>query len=292
MLVYLRRWLPPLCLLLVIAAVYVFSVEPECPPNAWDKNPAIARVGSDCVYELQLNTYLRDLSLGLGFPDQSLEADESGLGEFLRGRQRLVSEFGLVNAAFASLAQDVALYRVAVAEGQLPPDGEVMAVMGSNRERIRSLRTLLDLHELARDNNLEGFRTLIETPRVRQVIPVQGEEHLLALFEEAASIDLSGAAGGMEIHAGLVESVGEDLYWAEVFFEQARWLITIESYRLAVDDMESPTPSGLPWQGLREKTWGSTVIELTDAAPETVSLPQVRQYVKGLHTLERDLLTR
>ena len=288
---YARSWLLPLCLLPVIAALLVFSVESECPYNAWDGTPAIARVGGDCVYSLQFNTYLRDLSLGMGLSGQASEEDESGLGEFLSGRRRLVSEFGLENAAFATLAQDLALYQAAATEGSPPPDGEVMAVMGANRERIRGLATLLELHERARESDLEGFRDLLESPSVGQLMPVQGEEHVLALFEQAATIDLSGAVRGMDVHDALLESVGDEVYWTEVFFQQARWLVAVESLRLAVEEMESPVPPGLQWQDLREKTWGSIVIELTDAAPESVTLSGVRQYMDGLHALERDLLT-
>ncbi len=287
---YARSWPLPLCLLLMIAALLVFSGESDCPDNAWDGSPAIARVGDGCVYSLQLNTYLRDLSLGMGLSDQASEADESSLGEFLSSRRRLVSEFGLENAAFATLAQDLALYQAAATEGPPPPDGEVMAVMGANRERIRGLITLLDLHELARESDLEGFRDLLESPSVGQLIPVQGEEHVLALFEQAATIDLSGAARGMEIHEALLESVGDEVYWTEVFFQQARWLVAVESLRLAVEEMESPLPPGLQWQDHRERTWGSTVIELTDAAPESVTLSDVRRYMDGLHALERELL--
>lgn len=289
---YPRSWLLPLCLLLVIAALLVFSAESECPDNAWDGTPAIARVGSDCVYSLQLSTYLRDLSLGMGLSDQASEGDESRLGEFLSGRRRLVTEFGLENAAFATLAQDLALYQVAVTESPPPPDGEIMAVMGSNRERIRGLATLLELHELARNSDLEGFRDLLESPSVGQLIPVQSEEHVLALFEQAANTDLSGAAMGMEIHDALLESVGDEVYWTEVFSEQARWLVAVESLRLAVEGIKSPLPLGLQWQDHREKTWRSVNIELTDTAPESVTLSEVRQYMDGLHALERDLLTR
>ena len=125
-----------------------------------------------------------------------------------------------------------------------------------------------------------------------QLIPVQGEEHVLALFEQAANTDLSGAAMGMEIHDALLESVGDEVYWTEVFSEQARWLVAVESLRLAVEEMESPLPLGLQWQDHREKTWRSANIDLTNAAPESVTLSEVRQYMDGLHALERDLLTR
>ena len=285
------RWLPPLCLVLAIAALLVFSGESECPDNAWDGSPAIARVGDDCLYSLQYNTYLRDLSLNVGLSGPP-GADESGLAEFLSGRRILVSEFGLENAAFATLAKDLALHQAAIKEGHSFLDAEVMAAMGANRERIRGLRTLLKLHELARQSDLEGFRDLLESPSVGQLIPVQGEEHILALFEEAARLDLSGASKGMQVHWGMLESVGEDLYWNEVYFELASWLLAIESFRLAAGEMASGESAAIRWQDFTEKTWDSTAIELTDAAPESVTLSEVRRYMDGLHALERDLLTK
>ena len=262
---HVRAWLPPLSLVLAIAAIWVFSGESECPDSPWDGGPAVGRVGGDCLYALQLNTYLRDISLGLGFADGSAGQDESALGQYLRGKQRLISKFGLENAAFATLAQDAALYRLAVSEGHSAPDGEVMASMGANRERIRSLGILLELHELARASDLDGFRGLLETPDVRQVLPVQGEEHLLALFEEAGNLDMSGAARGMEIHAALLASAGEDRYWTEGFFEMAGWLLATESFRLAFEAMESSTAPCLGWLEFTEKTWAGAVIEVTDA---------------------------
>lgn len=289
--VYVRAWLPPLCLVLAIAALWVFSGESECPDDPWDGTPAIGIVGGDCVYALQYNTYLRDISLGLGFVGEGAD-DDSGLGEFIRGRQRLISRFGLENAAFATMAQDVALNRVAVAEGHSARDAEAMAVMGANRKRVQGLGTLLELHELARESDLDGFRKLLENPSVSQLLRVQGEGHLLTLFEEAGNLDMSSAARGLEIHAALLESVGEDRYWTGVFLDPAGWLVTIESFRNAVEETEPSQAPGLDWLDLTEKTWGSTVIELTDAAPGGVTLTDVRLYMDGLIALERDLLTR
>ena len=285
-----RRWLPPICLLLIVAAAWVFPDGPECPDNSWDGGPAIARVEGECVYALQFKTYLRDISLSLGLSGQGSEADQSILGDYFRGRQLLASEFGLENAAFANLAQDFTLYQLAVSEGHSPLDGEIMVRMGVARERIGGLRALLELHEVARESDLAGFRNLIERPYVRQFISVQGEEHLLALFEQAGETDLSGAADGMEIHAALLESVGEDRYWSEVFADQARRLVSIESLRLAIDNKEPDLSSDIHWQDLREKTWGGTVIELTDAAPKSITLANVRSYMTGQHALERALL--
>ena len=286
-----RRWFPPLCLLLIVAAAWVFLDRSECPDNSWDGGPAIACVEGECVYMLQFKTYLRDISLSLGLSGQGSEADQSILGDYFRGRQRLASEFGLETAAFANLAQDYTLHQLAVSEGHSPPDGEIMVRMGLARERIGGLRALLELHELARESDLAGFRNLIERPYVQQFISVQGEEHLLALFEQAGETDLSGAADGMEIHAALLESVGDDRYWNEVFVDQARRLVALESLRLAIDDMEPDLSSDIHWQDLREKTWGGTVIELTDAAPDSITLAGVRSYMSGQHALERALLT-
>lgn len=292
MLRYVRVWLPPVCLLLAIAALWAFPGQSECPDDHQDGSPAIARVNNGCLYALQYGTYLRDLSLNLVLSESASEADGPGLGAYLEGRQRLVDDFGLENAAFATLVQDLILYREAVAEGYAPNEAEIMAVMGTNRERIRGLSTLLELHKLARNADFEGFRDLIESPDVRRMVPVQGEEHLLALFEEAAAIDLSGAVRGMEVHSELLRVVGDDRYWTEVFFETARRLVAIESYRLTFDEVESGDSSALRWQHFKERIWGHTVIELTNAVPQEIRLENVRSYMNELHSLERELLTK
>ena len=228
------------------------------------------------------------MSLGLLGPETA--ADESEWSRIHAARHRLVLEFGLENAAFANLAQDMALYQIAVADGHSPQDQFVMAEMGRARERFGGLRALLDLQELARESDFEGFRNLAESSSLQQLIPVQGEEHLVALFEEAREMDLSGAVEGMEIHATLLESVGAERYWNEISVEHIRRLVAIENFRLSVDRQDTGQTAGLDWQDLREKTWGGTVVRLTDAAPQSITMSAFRSYMNGYHALERDLL--
>ena len=221
---------------------------------------------------------------------QEIAADDSVRSENIAARLRLTSEFGLETAAFVHLAQDIVLYQIAVAAGHSPQDRAVMTEMGRVREQFSGRRVLLDLQKLARESDLAGFRNMVESPSVRQLIAVQGEEHLLALFEEAKEMDLSGASEGMEIHSTLLESVGAERYWNEIFVEHIRRIVAIENLRLFVDQQDTGQTAGLAWQNIREKTWGDTVIVLTDAAPESITMPGLRSYMNDYHALERDLL--
>ena len=184
----------------------------------------------------------------------------------------------------------MALYRVAASEGHLPEDGEVMVQMGQARERIGGLHALFELQQLAQQDDLAGFRELIESPFVRNLIVVQEEEHLLALFEQAKETDLSGSAEGMAIHTLLLESIGDDRYWTGVFFDHTRRLLAIEALRSTFGEMNADQQASQAWQDLSEKTRNDTAIKLTDAAPKTITLTNVRSYMNGLQALERDLM--
>ena len=285
-----RQWLPPLCLIALVAAVWAIPPGPQCPNSPWDGGPAIARVSDDCVYWYQFDTYLSDLSLNLGSSGQGSAADESPLGEFYRDRYRLVSEFGLENAAFATLALDTALYRAAASRGHVPPDSEVMAMMGQERERIGGLLLMMRLHELAKASDLVAFRSLIESPPVRRLLPVQGEEHLLLLFEQAKEMDFSSMKAGLEIHAALGESFGADRYWTEAYVVHARRLLAIEALRSTMAGPETDWSSVIDWLDFREETWSGADISLSDAAPNTLNLEDVRSFMNAILALERDFL--
>ena len=165
-----------------------------------------------------------------------------------------------------------------------------MVLMGQARERIGSLRLLVELHELAKASDFAVFRSLIESSPGRQLVSVQGEEHLLLLFEQAREMDFSGATEGLEVHAALLESVGSDQYWTEVFVEHGRRVLAIEALRSTVVDTNTVQSGPVDWQDFLEKTWSGAVISLTDTAPDTLNPADIRLYMDEYLALERDLL--
>ena len=285
-----RRWLLPLCLVGLIAAAWAVPYSHQCPGSAWDGSPAIARVGDECVYSHQYATYLRDLSLSLGLSGQGIADDQSPLSDYYTARSRLVSEFGMENAAFATLALESALYRAASSRGYIPSDGEVTVRMGQARERIGALGILVELHQLALASDFAAFRALLESPPARELLPVQGEEHLILLFEQAKEVDLSGATRALEIHASLLESFGPDRYWTEVYIEDSRRVLAIDALSSAVIGSGTTQASALDWQTFRESTWAAIDIGLTDAAPSAISLPAILSYMSEIDALQRDFL--
>ncbi len=273
-----------------MAAVWALPYSPGCSYSPWGGGPAVGLVNDECVYSYQFNTYLSDLSLNLGLSGQGSTEDESAIEQYFGERNRLVSEFGLENAAFATLALDTALYRAAATRGHAAPRGEVMALMGEARERIGGLRVLIELHEFAVASDFAAFRRLIESPPVMQLVRVQGEEHLLQLFEQAGEMDFSGAKDGLEIHAALEESFGADRYWTEAYVVHASRLLAIEALRSTMADPETDWSSVIDWLDFREETWSGADISLSDAAPNTLNLEDVRSFMNAILALERDFL--
>ncbi len=273
-----------------MAAVWAVPHNPGCPASPWDQSPAIARVADECVYSHQFATYLRDLSLNLGISGEESPAAESPLPQYFEARNRLVTEFGVENAAFATLALEVALYQAAASRGYEPRRDEATAFMGQARERISGLQLLVELHGLARASDLPAFRALIDSPAARQLLPVQGEEHLLLLFEQARQVDLTGAMDGLAVHQTLLESVGPDRYWTEVYVEHARRLLAIDAFRSSVVDAEADWSGARDWLDFSEHSWNRSSISLMDAAPNSLSINSIQSYMDRNLSLQRDFL--
>ena len=274
----------------MVVAVWAFSGRSECPDSALDGSSAIARVSNECVYRYQVATYLRDLLLSVGPTTQESSADESPLGEYFRDRNRLISEFGPENAALAALALDFALHQEALSRGYVPLDEEIMVRMGQTRERIDGLYLLAQLSELAKASDFVAFRSLIESPSASQLVRVQGEEHLVLLFEQAKVMDFSSLREGLEVQTALTESFGSDRYWNEVYVEHTRRPLANDAFRLTMVNADADWSGIVDWLDFRDMTWSGTAISLTDAAPNTLNLESVRSYMNEFLDLERDLL--
>lgn len=165
-----------------------------------------------------------------------------------------------------------------------------MAAMGQARQRIFNLRLLIELHELALESDMAAFRNLIESPQAGQVIAVQGEEHLLLLFEQAKQMDFSGTNDGLAIHDELLESVGPDEYWTEVYVDYSRRRLAIEALRTSMVESRDAETAELEWQDFQESTWDAAEITLTGEALSAISLAGIRAYMGGHFALERRLL--
>ena len=268
----------------------MFSHGPECAVHPEGDGAAIARVGNECIYFPAYATYLRDLSMSLGQLEEDAAGAESGTPGDINAKVRLAFEFGLETVAFANLALDAALHEIAVDKGIPPREDEVMAEMGLVRQWFQVLPLFFQLQDLARNSDFEGFRELTDNPALRQVLVLQGEEHLALLFEEAKVMDLSSSEEGMKIHLYLMESVGPDRYWQEIYSGYIRRTIAINSLRSSLYTARDAQPAGLAWIDLQDTTWGSAAITLTEAAPEGIKLPDVRSYMDRYFALERQLL--
>lgn len=228
-------------------------------------------------------------------PGQGDATDESRTAGFTNAEDRLAWEYGLENAAFATLALNSTLYQMAAREGHLPRVDDARSEMGQVRQYFQVLPVFFSAQELAQESDFEGFKSALENPHLKQVLVVQGEEHLRVLFEEARTMDLSGTALGLEIHWNLVESVGEDRYWDVVFVDYVQRIIAIQLLRNSLfqslgDDTSQDEAFPAAWLDLQEEAWDNTAIQLTDASPEAIRLEAVRSYMNAYLAAERDSL--
>ena len=244
-------------------------------------------MGNECVYFPLYATYLRDLSMSLGQLDANAADANTETPWDVDARTLLAYEFSLETVAFANLALDAALYQSAVDAGISTREDQVRHEMGLVRQWFQVLPIFFQLQELARNSDFEGFRELTENPFLREIMVLQGEEHLVLLFEEAKVMDLSGAEEGLKIHLYLLELVGPDRYWEEIFADYIRRTIAINLLRNTLDASPSGQPGDLPWLDLQQKTWEATEITLTEATPESILLPGVQSYMDRYFALER-----
>ena len=168
-----RRWLPPICLVALIAAVWAMPYRPDCDSLAWGDDPAIARIDSQCIllshyaYRLQIvETTIENAEFGLLI-------DEQASTDYQRRWNDRVNFYGPETIALADAIRDSALYQGAVADGQVPSQEEVSARLDRDRLRWESFHDVVQLARLAQNQNLAEFGKLaVETrnPDIRRTL--------------------------------------------------------------------------------------------------------------------------
>ena len=130
-----RRWLPPICLVALIAAVWALPYRPDCDSLAWGDDPAIARVDSHCILLSHYANQLHIVEKTIENAEFGLLIDEHASSDYQQRWNDRVNLYGLETLALAGAIRDSALYQGAVADGQVPSQVEVLARL--DRDRLR-----------------------------------------------------------------------------------------------------------------------------------------------------------
>ena len=278
-----RRWLPPICLAALIAAVWAMPYRPDCDSLAWGADPAIARIDSQCILLSHYANRLQIVETTIENAEFGLLIDEQASTDYQRRWNDRLNLYGPETLAFAGAIRDSALYQGAVADRHAPSQEEVSVRLDQDRLRWESLTDVVQLARLARNQDLAGFRKLsAETghPAIRRTLEELTPSELMESMKgndwRQLEQALEQALKEGEAH---LESLGPQRYWQEILPAKLRREMAILKLEGAVLEASANGPDGphadvprLAWLAYQERAFEGLNIELTRAAPSTASV--------------------
>ena len=274
-----RRWLPPICLVALIAAVWALPYRPDCDSLAWGDDPAIARIDSECILLSHYANRLHMIETTIENAEFLLLIDEHASSDYHRRWNDRVNFYGPETIALADAIRDSALYQSAVADGHAPSQEEVSVRLDLDRLRWESFHDVVQLAKLAQNQDLDGFRKLAaETghPDIRRTLEDLTPSELM---ESMKGNDWHQLEQALEEGEALLESLGHQRYWQEILPAKLRREMATLKLEEAVLEASANGPDGphadvprLGWLAYQERAFEGLNIELTRAAPPTVSV--------------------
>ena len=300
-----RRWLPPICLVALMAAVWVLPYRPDCDSLAHGVDPAIARVDSQCIVLSHYTERLYVIEAAMKQEEQGLIADYHADSDYWRRWYDRVNFYGPETVALADAIRDSILYQRAVSGGHAPSREEVSARLDQDRLRSKTFHDFINLARLAENRDRAGFLKLAAETRNPDIGRIL-EDLTPFEFMEAMTEDMNGN-GWRQLEETFKEgeayreSFGHQRYWQEILPAKLRREMAISRLEEAVLKASADGPSGpyadvprLAWLEYQQRAIEEVEIELTRAAPPAVSVDRALFYlaylVEVLHE-ERDELS-
>lgn len=291
-----RRWLPPICLAAVIVAVWALPYRPDCDSLAWDNDPAIARVGSECIFLSHYAERLRTIEKAIEHTEQGLLADHPS--EYQRQWYDRVNFYGAETVALAGAIRDSVLYQRAVAGGHTPYQEAVSARLYEDRLRWESYDDFIQLVKLAQNQDFAGFRKLVEETRNPDITNNLQHLTLHELMEALQDLDWRLLEQMQNEGEAYVESIGRERYWQEILPAKLRREMAISKLESAILDASAYGPDGpyaevprLGWLAYQQEALKEVSIELTIDAPSTVSVDRALAYLTEVRMQEQEELS-
>ena len=288
-----RRWLPPACLAALIATVWLLPYRPNCAALAPGDDPAVARVGDECIRLSGYAERLGFIEVGIQLAEDELLSDDPNLAYLRRWYDR-ATHYGPETVALAVVISDSALHQRAVASGHTPTEEEVSAQRDLSRLRSENESDYVDLMKFAQNQDLAGFSQLLEEsthPDISDSPLNFSPSDWMASLENADWRQLEQSLKEGEAY---LESVGREHYWNEIYAAKLRREMTFNMLEEAVLDATGDGPYAevprLAWLSYQEEVLDNIDIKLTEAAPATVSTDRALAYLAELLATERDTL--
>ena len=274
-----RRWLPPICLVALIAAVWALPYRPDCDSLAWGDDPAIALIDSQCILLSHYANRLHIIETTIENAEFGLLIDEQASTDYQRRWNDRVNFYGPETIALADAIRDSALYQSAVAGGHAPSQEEVSVRLDRDRLRWKSLPDVVQLARLARNQDLAGFRKLAAETGNPDIGRTLEDLTPSELMEAMKGNDWRQLEQTLREGEAYLESLGHQRYWQEILPAKLRREMATLKLEEAVLEASANGPDGpyadvprLAWLAYQERAFEGLNIELTRAAPPTVSV--------------------
>ena len=275
-------------------AVWALPYRPDCDSLAWDDDPAIARIGIECIRLSNYADKLRVVQAGIEYAERELATDAPNLPP-LRERHLRVLSYGPETVALAGAVADSVFYQRAVAEGHSPSEDEISALLEQRRLWWESSEDFIQPVKLAQNQDIAGFRKLVEETRIPNI--TDNIQHLTPyeFMEAFQHLDWRLLEQMQREEEAYVESVGHEYYWREVLPAKLRRELAIPKLESAIVDASADGPDGpyaevprLGWLAYQQEALEETSIELTLAAPSTVSVDRALAYLAEVRAREQE----
>ena len=207
--------------------------------------------------------------------------------------------YGPETIALADAIRDSPLYQRAAADGHAPSQEEVSARVDQYRLRSDTTYDFISLVKLAEHQDGVGFRKLAEEtkhPDVRRMLEDLTPSELIGTLEE---IDWRQLERMLKDGEAYLEFFGHEHYWQEILPAKLRREMAIPKLEEAVLEASADGPAAGPyadvprlaWLAYQQKVFQRVNIELTRAAPSTVSVDRALDYLAEVLEEEQDKLS-
>ena len=280
----------------LIVAVWALPYRPDCDSLAWDNDPAIARVDSQCIFLSHYAEWLYIIETTIERTEQGLIPDHPS--DYQRRWYDRVNSYGVETIALADAIRDSVLYQRAVAGGHTPSREEVSDRLDQHRLRWESSDDFIQLVKLAQNQDFAGFRKLVEETRNPNI--TNNIQHLTPneFMEALQDLDWRLLEQMQNEGEAYVESIGRDHYWKEILPARLRREMAIPKLESAILDVSADGPDGpyaevprLAWLAYQQEALEEASIELTLAAPPTASVDRALAYLAEVRTQEQEELS-
>ena len=282
----------------LIAAVWALPYRPDCDSLARDYDPAIARVDSHCILLSHYAEWIYFIEKAIEYHmEKGLLMDNLADSDHQRQWYDRVNSYGVETIALANAIRDSALYQRAVASGYTPSQEEVSARLDQDRLRSESSYDFIQLVKLAQNQDLDGFRILVEETRNPDIKKIREDLPPSELMESLVGNDWRQLEQWQKEGEAYVEYFGRKRYWQEILPAKLRREMAIPKLESAIRDTGAYGPDGpyaevprLAWLAYQQEALEEASIELTLAAPPTVSVDRALAYLAEVRTQEQEKL--